>query len=333
MTKLYGPFDAGLGAGWTEANWSQMARYLLTSGVIPQSQGLPVLDGNPLQVFGDSSGMQVKVRSGASWILGHLYQNDVQETLAIAASNGTNPRIDRIIIRLNWTTNVIDTAVLTGTPAVTPVAPALTQSATVWEISLAQVLVGAAVITIAAGSVTDERSYAGSVDNPVLAKVDLTGAAVASIDVASLSQAFRTLEVYLRLRGDTAAVSTSLRARFNADGGNNYDTQLAAFVGTSATVSQTFAASSINCGPVPANTALANMFSTHVLKLIGYGDAQNKVLLANTAYKHNVTTGTMETDQAAGHWRNNGAITQVSLFPLAGNFAIGSFLEFYGKVK
>jgi len=52
--------------------------------------------------------------------------------------------------------------VLTGTPAASPTPPNVTQSSTIWEISLAQVYVGAAVSTIAAGNITDERIWAGS---------------------------------------------------------------------------------------------------------------------------------------------------------------------------
>ncbi|MEJ5222856.1 MAG: hypothetical protein WHV44_00250 [Anaerolineales bacterium] len=153
MAQSYFPFDTGAGSTVTEAQWSKMARFWRNDGVLYDAL-------NRLEVYADSTGMQVKVRSGAAWIKGHYFESDAQETLPISAAHATLNRIDRVVVRLNWTTNTIALAVLTGTPASTPTAPALTQSSTIWEISLAQVYVGAAVSTIAAGNVTDERPWA-----------------------------------------------------------------------------------------------------------------------------------------------------------------------------
>lgn len=153
MAQVYFPFDSGQGANATEAMWTKMARHWLGTGVISALL-------NELQVYADSTGMQVKVKTGAAWVKGHYYESDVEELLAIGNASSTNPRIDRIIIRLDWTANTIQLAVLQGTPAVSPSAPDITQNTSRWEISLAQILVGANVFTIPAGNVTDERKYA-----------------------------------------------------------------------------------------------------------------------------------------------------------------------------
>ena len=152
MTKSYFPFDAGAGANITEDQWRKMAVHFLATGVLKGEL-------NQFAVFADSTGMQVKVPSGRAWMVGHFFESDAQETLAIAASNPTNPRIDRVVVRANFTTNTIDLAIVQGTPAASPVAPALTLTASQWEISLAQVLVDAAVATIAANKITDERLF------------------------------------------------------------------------------------------------------------------------------------------------------------------------------
>ena len=34
---------------------------------------------NSLQVYADSSGMQVKVKSGGAWVKGEYYENDAEE--------------------------------------------------------------------------------------------------------------------------------------------------------------------------------------------------------------------------------------------------------------
>jgi hypothetical protein len=51
------------------------------------------------------------------------------------------------------------------------------------------------------------------------------GVAAASIDVQSISQAYRSFIIQIVGRGDTAATQISVSARFNADSGTNYDYQ------------------------------------------------------------------------------------------------------------
>ena len=161
MAKTYFPFDAGAGANVTEAQWREMAEFFLRSGVIKGEL-------NGLEAYGDSSGLQVKVRTGKAFIKGHYFKSDAEETLAISSNSSGNPRIDRVVLRADFTANTIDFAVLTGTPAGSPKEPTLTQSSTTWEVSLAKVAVANGAATITAGNVTDERSYARAVDIPTL---------------------------------------------------------------------------------------------------------------------------------------------------------------------
>lgn len=146
------PFDSGQGANVTEAQWSLMAKNWLGTGVIKGAI-------NEFQVYADSSGMQCKVKSGNAWIQGHFFQVVTETVMPISAANPSNPRIDRVILRVDWTANIVSIAVLSGTPAASPTPPTLTQSSAKWEISLAQVYVGTNVSTIVAGNVTDERNF------------------------------------------------------------------------------------------------------------------------------------------------------------------------------
>lgn len=132
--------------------WVKAARNWLATGVIKAYL-------NELQVYANSTGMNVKVKSGAANMQGIYFDSDAEEVLSIAAANASNPRIDRIIVRLDLLADSTDFAVLQGVPAVSPVAPAVTQNSSRWEISLAQVYVGANVSTIAAGNITDERNF------------------------------------------------------------------------------------------------------------------------------------------------------------------------------
>lgn len=139
-----------------EQQWQKMSQHWNGTGVL---KGML----NDLQVYADSTGMQVKVKSGQASLKGIFYESDAEETLPIAAADVTNPRIDLVILRLDWTNRNILLAVLQGTPAVTPVAPALTQNSSRWEIALAQVQVNAGVSTIASVNVTDKRIFADTV--------------------------------------------------------------------------------------------------------------------------------------------------------------------------
>lgn len=138
----------------TTEEWSKIFGNLSQSGVIRSQL-------NELLVYANSTGMNTKVKSGAAFIKGVYYESDAEETLAISASDGTNPRIDRVIIRFDIVTETIQLAVLQGIPAVTPSPPFLTQNSSRWEIPLAQVLVSAGVVTIAADKITDERNHVG----------------------------------------------------------------------------------------------------------------------------------------------------------------------------
>lgn len=141
----------------TVEQWSKAARHWLTTGVL-------LNEGNKLEVYGDSTGMQVKVKSGVAWIQGHYYESDTLEVLGIGTADSTNPRIDRVILRLDWATGTILLAVIQGSPAVSPVAPALTQNTARWEIPLAQVRVEAGALTIAADKVGSERPFVKNVN-------------------------------------------------------------------------------------------------------------------------------------------------------------------------
>jgi hypothetical protein len=144
------PFDSGQGSNVTEAQWGLMAQNWLGTGVLKGKL-------NEFLTYADSTGMQVKVKSGQAWIQGFFFQVVTESVIPISPANSTNPRIDRIAIQVDWTNNNISLIAIQGTPAASPIAPALTQNTSIWQISLTQVYVGANVSTIAAGNISDER--------------------------------------------------------------------------------------------------------------------------------------------------------------------------------
>jgi len=103
------------------------------------------------------NGMAVSVAAGSAWINGYSYENTDALTLNLATASGVNPRIDRAVARFSAVERRIYLAVLTGTPAEIPAAPALTRSNDTFELGIADILVPKGSVTISALSITDTR--------------------------------------------------------------------------------------------------------------------------------------------------------------------------------
>jgi hypothetical protein len=135
----------------TQALWA-------TTGII-KSTSLAVTQNSPV-------GMSVIIASGWAAIVGttqanmgtYVGYNDAATVVAITTANPTNPRIDLICATVNdayytGSTNNVVFQVIAGTPAGSPVAPALPAN----SISLATVDVAAGALSIVTGNITDTR--------------------------------------------------------------------------------------------------------------------------------------------------------------------------------
>lgn len=153
----YAPFDAGAGANVTEDLWRKM--------IVNVSRASGVLRGldNALAVFGDSSGLQVKIPTGQVWANGHWGAITSTKTLPLVAANTTNARKDLIVARADFVNNRVELDVVTGTPAGSPTLPTVTQNSSIYEVALAEVAVAANATTISAGNVTDRRVFDSAV--------------------------------------------------------------------------------------------------------------------------------------------------------------------------
>lgn len=133
-----------------------------------RSSGVFGADGN-LSVTANGD-MTVSVSDGVGWLSndkadGTVFWNDTKEQtgselrLTIPLADPVLPRIDRIVV--SWDT--VDYAskprieVLKGTPNNAPTAPEITNNTLKRQISLARINVAAAVSSISADSITDER--------------------------------------------------------------------------------------------------------------------------------------------------------------------------------
>lgn len=119
---------------------------LVTTGVYSSELGVVAADG-----------MIVNVAIGRAWIEGYLYLNDSPLELAIATADSALHRRDSVIVRLNMTERTITTMVLTGTYGTDPLAPAVTRTADVYDLKIAEVYVAAGTTKITQAMIKDTR--------------------------------------------------------------------------------------------------------------------------------------------------------------------------------
>lgn len=159
----------------------------------------------------------------------------------------------------------------------------------------------------------------------------LTGVA-ANVDVTGIVGTYAHLRVVTYARSDLAAGNSSINLRFNNDTAANYDIQYSgASTGTPAAF-ETFAATSIQVGTIPANTAGANLFGAAIIDIPHYaGSANNKVTVAKSSHKQGVAVGNLQAAVFAGFWRSNAAINRITFLPGGGNFQIGTRITIYAS--
>jgi hypothetical protein len=165
-------FDSSAGDRvYTSDAWAQVIAALQSTGIVPGLvDELLVHESSP-------AALSVRVKLGTALILGYYFEvYAAEETLALAAADATNPRIDRIVARRSLANREVALAVLTGTPAASPTAPALTTNVSgTYEIPLAQVLVAALATSVVDANITDERGTRSSGYDLVAALSTATG--------------------------------------------------------------------------------------------------------------------------------------------------------------
>ena len=102
----------------------------------------------------------VRVVLGRAIIRGKVYWLDADTTLTISDNTSGNPRIDRVVVEVDWTAQTGRLKVVEGTPAASPSAPTLTQTdGVLWQFPLAQIAVANGFTSITNSDITDEREF------------------------------------------------------------------------------------------------------------------------------------------------------------------------------
>ena len=182
------PFTSKL--SYDEHGWPQLDR-AVTSEVLRQiykryfTNGVfGISDSTCFQVSVATGGAGVSIAPGACQIQGATGYEENAVTLEITPNSSNLPRIDTVVARLNDNSDYrsIYFDILEGTPAVTPAAPALTQSDSIWEIGLCNIARAANSSVITNSNITDTR-----------ADSDRCGyvTAIQQLDTSSLYQQFQ----------------------------------------------------------------------------------------------------------------------------------------------
>lgn len=120
--------------------------------------GVFITPASQLKVIPKAGEMGVLISIGDAYINGYWYQNDAVIAKKLSNASGANSRIDRIVLRWDSSTRTIYSAVLQGTPAALPEAPAVTRTADIYELALADILIGKAITEIKEENITDLRN-------------------------------------------------------------------------------------------------------------------------------------------------------------------------------
>jgi len=143
-------------ASYTQADWSDIAR------VLSGCNGWEGVAAGYLNSMSSAAAgaNTVNVNTGGALVDGKPYQNTAVVPVNIPSAVGAgNTRIDRIVLRADWTAQTVRITRLAGTDAASPTAPSITQiSGTTYDVLLCRVLVNTSGTVV----VTDERTYGQS---------------------------------------------------------------------------------------------------------------------------------------------------------------------------
>lgn len=109
-----------------------------------------------LQVMADS-GLDIVVKKGKAWIDGAIHLGDDDQVLTLDPGDNLLPRIDKIVLRVDYINRTITKEVKKGTPATNPVAPNLQRDNDIYELGLANVRVNVGATNITQSNITDLR--------------------------------------------------------------------------------------------------------------------------------------------------------------------------------
>lgn len=162
MSEKFFPFDSVNGdRSYLAKDFRKYFKTIITSGVFAGGDNLPVRS---------AGGLNITVGLGFAWVEGALYEVEGTPLPFALAPGAANPRIDRVVVRLDIAERKVYSTVIQGTPAASPVAPALVRNGDFYDLGLASITVPASAISITDSAIQDTRTdsaVCGVVRSPV----------------------------------------------------------------------------------------------------------------------------------------------------------------------
>lgn len=149
MEKYFPFMSVGGDRKYNADNWAEYFALFLCDGVFYSSV-------DRLRVTA-SDGMKVRIGKGAAFISGRCYILDADLDVTLDLADGALNRIDRIVIRCDYTERNITAKVKKGAYSASPVARELQRDADAYELAIADVYVGKGAVTITTANITDLR--------------------------------------------------------------------------------------------------------------------------------------------------------------------------------
>lgn len=165
-------------ATFTRADWSEILRIL---GACMDDEGVAPAYLNALAPS-TTGANNCRIATGGALVDGKPYSNSANVDVTIASAvGGGNTRIDRVVLRADWTAQTVRITRIAGTDAASPTAPAITQTpGTTYDIKLCQCLVN----TVGTVTITDERVFAKPGTNAIVTAA-ITDLAVTTAKLAT----------------------------------------------------------------------------------------------------------------------------------------------------
>jgi hypothetical protein len=129
--------------------------------------------------------MDITLSAGGAFIEGRGYINNAAKTFTLDTADGALNRIDRLVIRCDYSERTISGQIKKGSYSASPTAQSLQRDADAYEIGIADIYVAKGVISISQSNITDLRL-----------NTDLCGIVTALIQQADTTELYNQFEEY-----------------------------------------------------------------------------------------------------------------------------------------
>jgi hypothetical protein len=151
--------------------------------------------------------------------------------------------------------------------------------------------------------------------------------AAATVTFSGIPSTYTDLVVRVSARSDSSSARVLVMKINNTTGTSYSDTELIGD-GASATSSRNSNNDGTNFGRIPISTDTSNTFGSSEIYIPSYTASQNRAISGINVTENNGTTAYI--NASAQLYRSTTAVTQLDLYPNAGNFVSGSSFYLYG---